>query len=79
YRTVELELRRDQLPEADVVLLASASAARAYGAAGAAAPAISIGPQTTAAARAAGVRVLAEARTHDTEGLVKAVENVRQA
>ena len=79
YRTVELELRRDQLPEADVVLLASASAARAYGAAGAAAPAISIGPETTAAARAAGVRVLAEARTHDTEGLVKAVESVRQA
>ena len=76
YRTVEL--RRDQLPEADVVLLASASAARAYGAVGPAAPAISIGPQTTAAARAAGVRVLAEARTHDADGLVDAVESVRR-
>jgi uroporphyrinogen-III synthase len=36
-------------------------------------PAVSIGPQTTAAARAAGVRILAEAETHDVDGLVEAI------
>lgn len=68
YRTVDLGVAR--LPAADVVLLASASAARAYARAGGRGPAISIGPQTTAAARDAGVDVVAEARTHDVRGLV---------
>ena len=36
-------------------------------------PAVSIGPETTAAARKAGVRVVEEARTHDLDGLVEAV------
>jgi uroporphyrinogen-III synthase len=36
-------------------------------------PAVSIGPETTAAAQKAGVEVLAEARTHDLDGLVEAV------
>jgi uroporphyrinogen-III synthase len=75
YRTVEL--LPDRFPEADLVLLASASAARAYAALGLAVPAVSIGPQTTAAARAAGVRVVAEARGHDAVGLVDAVRAVR--
>ena len=68
YRTVEREL--GPLPDADVALLASASAARAYARAGGRGPAISIGPQTTAAARDAGVDVVAEARSHDVRGLV---------
>ena len=72
YRT--LELRPRAFPPADLVLLASASAARAYGALGSGPPAVSIGPQTSAAARAAGVDVVGEAETHDVDGLVAAVE-----
>lgn len=68
YRTVELEVAA--LPAADVALLASASAARAYARAGGRGPAISIGPQTTDAARDAGIDVVAEALTHDVRGLV---------
>jgi uroporphyrinogen-III synthase len=72
YRT--RRLRPVDFPsEADVVVLASASAAEAYGALGLRVPAISIGPQTTAAARAGGVRILAEAPTHDVDGLVEAL------
>ena len=73
YRT--RRLRPADFPrDADVVVLASASAAEAYAALGPTAPAISIGPQTTAAARAAGVRILAEAPTHDVDGLVEALQ-----
>jgi uroporphyrinogen-III synthase len=68
YRTVDLGVR--ELPPADLALLMSASAARAYARAGGRGPAVSIGPQTTAAARAAGVEVVAEARSHDLQGLV---------
>ena len=68
YRTVELVV--DELPDADVVVLASPSAARAYRRAGGHGPAISIGPQTTAAARDAGIEVVAEAQRHDVRGLV---------
>ena len=71
YRTRAL---RPELPaDADVVVVASASAARALAALDAGLPAVSIGPQTTAAARAGGVRVVAEAQTHDLDGLVAAV------
>lgn len=72
YRTVEL--RPAEPLTGDLVVLASASAARAYGSLGADLPAVSIGPETTRAARAAGVRVAAEAATHDLDGLVAAVE-----
>ena len=68
YRTVALDV--ESLPVADVALLASASAARAYARAGGRGPAISIGPQTSAAAREAGVDVVAEAESHDVQGLV---------
>jgi uroporphyrinogen-III synthase len=68
YRT--LALAPDELPGADLVLLMSPSAADAYARAGGRGPAVSIGPQTTSAARAAGVQVVAEARSHDLEGLV---------
>jgi uroporphyrinogen-III synthase len=71
YRTVEL--RPATLPEGDLVVLASGSAARAFGALGVDVPAVSIGPQTTAAAREAGVRVVAEATRHDADGLLDAV------
>ena len=71
YRTVPV--RPPRAPSADVAVLASPSAARALAALTLQIPAVSIGPQTTAAARAAGLRVLAEARSHDTDGLVAAV------
>ena len=73
YRTVEL---RPDLPEADFAVLQSASAARALGATGLTVPAVSIGPQTTRAAEAAGIRIRAEARTHDVEGLVQACSSL---
>jgi uroporphyrinogen-III synthase len=71
YRTVEL--RPTGLPEGDLAVLASGSAARAFAALGLDMPAVSIGPQTTAAAQAGGVRVAAEAATHDVEGLLTAI------
>ena len=75
YRT--RRLAPAAFPDADVVVLASASAAEAYAALGRDVPAVSIGPQTTAAARAAGVRILAEARTHDVDGLAEAIWSLR--
>ena len=74
YRTVELV--PDEPPEGDVVLLASPSAARAYAASGARTPVVAIGPQTTAAARDAGLDVVAEAATHDLDGLLAAVSSL---
>jgi uroporphyrinogen III methyltransferase / synthase len=71
YRTVELEPA--ELPVGDLVVLASGSAARAFGRLGLDVPAVSIGPQTTAVAQAAGLRVVAEAATHDVEGLLNAI------
>jgi uroporphyrinogen-III synthase len=68
YRTQELP--QDVMPSGDVVLLASGSAARAWAKLGIDLPAISLGPRTTAAAAAAGVKVVGEARTPDTRGLV---------
>ncbi len=70
YRTVPLS---PEPPDGDVVVLASASAARAFGSLGAPIPVVSIGPQTSAAARAAGLEVIAEAESHDLDGLVAAV------
>jgi uroporphyrinogen III methyltransferase / synthase len=72
YRTVELQPATQ--PDGDVVVLASASAARAYGATGVALPCISIGPVTTTEAERVGLSVVAEAETHDLEGLVGAVK-----
>lgn len=71
YRTRELV--PDTLLAGDLVVLASPSAARAFARTGAAVPAVSIGPETTAAARGAGVAVAAEAETHDLDGLVAAI------
>lgn len=71
YRVVEV--RPARLPEADLAVLASSSAARSYAAAGGEAPCVSIGPVTSSAARDVGIDVLAEATTHDLEGLLQAV------
>jgi uroporphyrinogen III methyltransferase / synthase len=70
YRT---RLLRPAPPEGDLVVLASGSAARSFAAVGGKTAAVSIGPQTTRAARAAGLDVVAEAQTHDLDGLVDAV------
>lgn len=71
YRTHEL--RPPKLPEAEVVVLASPSAARALAALGRDLPAVSIGPETTKTAEQHGLRVLAEAATHDLHGVVQAL------
>jgi uroporphyrinogen III methyltransferase/synthase len=60
-------------PEGDLVVLASGSAAMSFAALGVDIPVVSIGPQATRQAEAAGLRVIAEARTHDLDGLVAAV------
>jgi uroporphyrinogen III methyltransferase/synthase len=67
-------VRPPQVPEGDLVLLASGSAARAFAALGSRdVPAATIGPQTTRVATGLGLRVVAEAPTHDLDGLVEAV------
>jgi uroporphyrinogen-III synthase len=72
-------VRPERAPEGDVVVLASGSAARAFAWLGADIPAVSIGPQTTAVAQEVGLRVVAEAETHDLDGLVEAVARVASA
>jgi len=57
----------------DLAVVASPSAARALALVNAAIPVVSIGPETTAAARAEGLIVVREAETADTPGLVRAV------
>jgi uroporphyrinogen-III synthase len=74
YRTIGL--RPDPLPEGDLVVLASASAAEAFAALGLELPAVSIGPETSRAAEHVGVQVAAEASRHDLDGLVEAVARV---
>ncbi len=73
YRTRALSPKP---PDGDLVVLASGSAARAYAAIGGTAPAVSIGPETSRAAREAGLEVAAEAATHDLAGLVAAVADL---
>jgi uroporphyrinogen-III synthase len=76
YRT---RLLTPEPPEGDVVVLASGSAARAYAGIGGAAPAVSIGPETSRVARAVGLDVAAEAPTHDLDGLVTAVRDLMES
>jgi uroporphyrinogen III methyltransferase / synthase len=75
YRTHAV--RPDIPPDGDLVVLASASAARAYASLELGMPAVSIGPETTREARAQGVEVVGEAETHDLDGLVAAIAAVR--
>jgi uroporphyrinogen-III synthase len=72
YRTIELQ---PDVPDADVALLMSGSAARALAASGARMPVVAIGPQTAAEARTAGLEVAALAATHDLDGLVEALRS----
>jgi uroporphyrinogen III methyltransferase / synthase len=72
YRTVAEQPKH--LPEADLVVLASASAARSFAALSVPGRCVSIGPVTTAAARASGLDVVAEAASHDADGLLEAVK-----
>ena len=71
-------VRPEEAPAGDLVVLASSSAARSFGALGSDVPAVSIGPQTTRAAEQAGLDVVAEAKTHDLDGLVAAVAAAAQ-
>jgi uroporphyrinogen-III synthase len=73
YRTIELH---PEVPEVDVALLMSGSAARALATAGAHVPIVAIGPQTEAEAAAAGFYVAAVAATHDLDGLVEALRSL---
>jgi len=72
YRTVPEEI--SEPPRGDVVVLASASAARALAALGVTTPCVTIGPVTSAEARACGLDVVGEAETHDVDGLAAAVK-----
>jgi uroporphyrinogen III methyltransferase/synthase len=72
YRTVELT--PGDAPDGDLIVLASASAVRAYAATGVRLPCVSIGPVTSEEARLHGLEILAEAESHDLEGLVGAVK-----
>jgi uroporphyrinogen-III synthase len=74
YRTRLLS--PEQPPEGEVVVLASGSAARSFAVLGADIPAVTIGPQTTKVAQGLGLRVAAEAETHDLDGLVGAVRRL---
>jgi uroporphyrinogen-III synthase len=65
--------------EGDLAVVASPSAARALAAVNVVIPVVSIGPETTAAARGAGLRVSAEASTPDLDGLVRAIAEAELA
>ena len=74
YRT--LEERPAEFPAGDLVVLASASAARSFAALALDLPCVSIGPVTSTEARRLGLSVVAEAETSDLEGLITAVKLV---
>ena len=76
YRT---RLLRPEPPDGDVVVLASGSAARAYAGVGGAAPAVTIGPETSRVARSVGLTVAAEASSHDLDGLLAAVRDLMES
>jgi uroporphyrinogen-III synthase len=77
YRTVAVA--PSDWPAADLVVLMSASAARALARVTREVPAVSIGPETSRAARDAGVTVAAEAARSDLDGVVAAVEGALAA
>jgi len=72
YQTVPVE--RESFPDAELVVLASASAARALASLRTDLACVTIGPVTSEEARRLGLDVSAEARSHDSDGLVAAVK-----
>jgi len=72
YRTVGFNPKA--FPAGDLVVIASASAAKALADTGARIPCVSIGPVTSAEAELQGLEIAGEAETHDLEGLVRAVK-----
>jgi len=72
YRTVEE--RPEVFPDVDLVVLASASAARSFASLGLGHPCVAIGPQTAAEARGRGLQIAAEAEEQTPEGLVAGVK-----
>ena len=74
YRTRRLV---PDVPDGDLVVLASASAARAWAKLPVELPAVSIGPETTKAAREAGIEVVSEADAHTLDGLVAAIAETK--
>jgi uroporphyrinogen III methyltransferase/synthase len=72
YRTVGLS--PGAVPDGDLVVIASASAAKALAETGSRLPCVSIGPLTSAEAELQGLEIAGEAETHDLEGLVRAVK-----
>lgn len=77
YRTRELS--PVELPAADLYMLASPSSARALAGLVTGLAVVSIGPETSRAARAAGLEVVAEAADHTSEGLAAAVAGLADA
>ena len=71
YRTVEL--RPTSVPDAEIAVLASGSAASALAQRRTDIPVVTIGPTTSREARRLGLHVLAEATSSDLEGLLEAV------
>ncbi len=74
YRTHAI--RPAELAPADLYVLASASSARALAALGGGFRVVSIGPETTRAARESGFAVVAEAEEHSAAGLAAAVARI---
>ncbi len=77
YRTVELTPA--DWPDCDLVVLASPSAARALAVVAPGSAVVTIGPETSRAAAAAGLLVRAESAAAGVEGLVAAVERAAAA
>ena len=71
YRTVEAA--PDRFPDADLVVLASPSAARVLARVAPGSRCVVIGPVTGTEARRLGLDVVAEAASHDLDGLTEAV------
>jgi uroporphyrinogen-III synthase len=72
YRTIATP--PTEPPDGEIVVLASPSAARVWSELGVEIAAVSIGPETTRTAKAAGIDVLAQARSYELDGLVQAIE-----
>ena len=69
-----VEVGLESFPDCDLAVVASASAVRALAALRTDLACVSIGPVTSKEARDLGLTVVAEAESHDLDGLVAAVK-----